>query len=102
MKRPCKAFLFMAEQWDWDKNPGGPLWEPELWGVKMDENAHRVFLREVSFEVEVPDDFNPVPHQVAALEKEKRAALEAYQKRVGEINERLSKLLAIEHEEEIK
>ena len=48
-----------------------------------------------SFTVPLPDDFNPVAAEVAALEQQKVLALRAYQQSVTEINERLSKLQAI-------
>ena len=48
--------------------------------------------------VEVPDTINIVAAQVAALEREKIKVLEAYQRTVAQINERLSKLQAITNE----
>jgi len=48
--------------------------------------------------VPLPDDFNPVAAEVAALEQQKVIALRAYQESVAEINERLSKLMAITNE----
>jgi len=74
------------------------VWEPEVWGFRMKDERDRIYIGPQQLTVEVPDNFNPVPAQVAALEQEKREAMDAYQKRVAEINERLSKLLAITHE----
>ena len=48
--------------------------------------------------VEVPDDFDPRPHQVAALEAEKQKARAEFQARVTEIDRQIQSLLAIEHE----
>ena len=45
--------------------------------------------------VDIPENFNPIPQQVAALERQKAEALQKYQTTVAEINERLSKLQAI-------
>lgn len=71
------------------------VWEPELWPCKVDENGERVYIGEHTFAVEIPDDFDPVPGQVAALRQKQAEALELYQRTVGEINEQLQKLLAI-------
>ena len=49
-------------------------------------------------EVEVPDDFDPRPHQVAALIAEKQKARADFLKRVTEIDRQIQSLLAIEHE----
>ena len=48
--------------------------------------------------VEVPDDFDPRPHQVAALIAEKQKARADFQARVTEIDRQIQSLLAIEHE----
>lgn len=47
-------------------------------------------------EIEVPDDFDPRPQQVAALEAEKQKARAEFQKRVTEIDRKIQSLLAIE------
>ena len=48
--------------------------------------------------VDLPENFNPVAAEVASLQEQKTQALEAYQRTVAELNERLSKLLAITNE----
>lgn len=47
-------------------------------------------------EVEVPDDFDPRPKQVAALEAEKQKARAEFHARVTEIDRQIQSLLAIE------
>ena len=49
-------------------------------------------------DVEVPDDFDPRPQQVAALEAEKQKARAEFHARVTEIDRQIQSLLAIEHE----
>ena len=73
-------------------------WEPDIWSVRVDDNDERIYVGPRQIEIDVPDDFNPIPQQVAALEREKAEALAKYQASVAQINERLSKLLAITHE----
>lgn len=48
--------------------------------------------------VDLPEDFNPVAAEVASLKAQKARALEAYQRTLCELNERLSKLQAIANE----
>jgi hypothetical protein len=73
-------------------------WVPEVWAFQMDNAEDRIYIGTQTVSVEVPEDFNPVPAQVAALEAEKAKALAKYQQSVAQINERLSKLLAITNE----
>lgn len=54
-------------------------------------------IREVSFEVEVPDDFDPRPAKVAALTTEKQKVRAEFAKRITELDEQINKLLAIEN-----
>lgn len=70
-------------------------WAPEVWFFKPDDNEERVYIGRQAVTIEVPDNWNPIPGQVAALEREKADALKKYQASVLQINERLSKLLAI-------
>jgi hypothetical protein len=95
MKVQTKVYVFMS--FDYKPDYSIKEWRPDLWHCKVDENAERIYIGEQTFEVDVPDNFDPAPKQVAALEKEKTKALAEYTKTVAEINERLSKLLAIEY-----
>ena len=64
--------------------PDGDIW------------SDTVIVAEHSIEVEVPDNFDPRPHQIAAL-KEKKKLLEAqFAASVKKINDRIQSLLAIE------
>ena len=95
-----QAFVFMELDYQTD-SAGNPLygeprvWAPTTWKCRVDDNSERIFVGAQPITVYVPDNFNPVPHQVAALEAEKAEALDLYQRSVASINERLSKLLAI-------
>lgn len=70
-------------------------WQPEVWGFRMEDTAERVYVGPREVHIDVPDDFNPVPRQVAALEAERAKAMDDYQRAVARINDQLSKLLAI-------
>lgn len=65
--------------------------------AKLDDCEHRIHIGEQEIEIEVPDDFDPRAQKIAALEKHKQKVMADYQKTVTEINERISKLQAIEY-----
>jgi len=97
------GFVFM--KLDYSSNADGHLnycgpkqWRPELWSCRVADTDERIFVGMQTLSVDVPDDFNPTAKQVAALEREKQEALRLYQSTVAQINERLSKLLAITNE----
>jgi hypothetical protein len=51
-----------------------------------------------SIEVDVPDDFNPVPQMVAALEEQKRQERLKLAQKLAELDEKISKLTCITNE----
>ena len=100
MKQTIGAHLFMELDYP-TRTDGTPdfyaekVWTPTIWKGRVSDEYDRIYVGTRQIEIEVPDDFNPIPLQVAALELEKAEVLEAYQRSVASINERLSKLLAI-------
>lgn len=95
MKHEVTAYVHMA--YDWKPDYSEKHWRPEVWKCKLTDETERIFIAEQRITVEIPDDFDPVPGQVAALEAERREAMAEYQAKVARINERLSKLQAIEY-----
>ncbi len=63
--------------------------------IKDDVNYSYVGFQVV--EVDVPDHFDPRPAQIAVLEAKKQKVMADFQKTVTEINERISKLQALEY-----
>lgn len=57
----------------------------------------RVWMREQSFTVEVPDNFDPRPSMVASLRAEKKRTQALFAAKVKEIDARINSLLAIEN-----
>jgi hypothetical protein len=64
---------------------------------KAPDDDYRVWVSEQDVEIEVPEDFDPRQSEVAALEARKIKAMADYQKTVTEINDRISKLQALEY-----
>lgn len=59
-------------------------------------SSEEVVVGEHTFEVEVPDNFDPREGLVANLEREKQKITADFQKRVTEINGQIQQLLALE------
>jgi hypothetical protein len=62
-----------------------------------DSSPDWVLVGPHEFWVEAPDDFNPIPQQLAAIEKAKQEAHAEYHAKVVELNDRASKLLCLEN-----
>jgi len=69
-------------------------WDCRLWGETA--QGGRIFVKEHLTTVEVPDDFDPRPQQVAALEAAKQKARAEFQERITETDRQIQSLLAIE------
>jgi hypothetical protein len=67
-----------------------------LFSCKLDDDDSRTYVCEQEVEIEVPENFDPRPNQIAALKAKKRKAMADYQRTVDEINDRISKLQALE------
>lgn len=65
--------------------------------AKLKDDGDRTYVCEQVVEVEVPDNYDPRAQQIKALEKEKQKVMADYQKTVTEINDRISKLQALEY-----
>jgi hypothetical protein len=91
MKTTITGFV-VAQQYSWDENPSFTFlgFDPVELGM---ENYFTV--KPHSFEVDVPDDFDTRPHQVAALEKKKQELREKFAMAVKELDDRINSLLAI-------
>jgi len=81
-------------QYSWEETG-----EYQIMYAKLDDCEHRTYVGEQEIEIEVPDDYDPRAQKIAALEKHKLKVMADYQKTVTEINERISKLQAIEYTE---
>ena len=69
----------------------------QVYSLKMHDSEHQTYVGEQEVEIDVPDDYDPRAQKIAALEKHKQKVMADYQKTVMEINERISKLQALEY-----
>jgi protein involved in sex pheromone biosynthesis len=69
----------------------------ELFSYQLDDAEYRTYVCSQEVEIDVPADYDPRAQQIAALEKLKQEAMADFQKSVDDINERISKLQALEY-----
>lgn len=74
--------------------------EFQIFGFKLEDTEYRTYVSEQEVEIEVPDNYDQRPQQIAALEKQRQKVMADYQATVNEINDRISKLQAIEYTKE--
>jgi hypothetical protein len=71
--------------------------EFSLFYAKVDDTETMIYVNSQEVEIEVPDAFDPRALQIAALKKHKQKVMADYQKTVDQINDRISKLQALEY-----
>ena len=79
-------------KWHWEKEG-----QYQIFSCKLEDEDHRTYVGEQEVEIEVPDNYDPRAQQILALEKQKLKAMADFQKTVDDINERISKLQALEY-----
>ena len=80
------------QQYSWEDAP-----TYTVFSVRLDDNESRTYVGPQEIEIDVPDDYDPRAQKIAALEKHKKKVMADYQKSVTEINDRISKLQALEY-----
>jgi hypothetical protein len=71
--------------------------EFQVFSCQLDDTDYRTYVGPQEIEIEVPEDYDPRAQQIAALEKQKQNVMADYQKMVTDINDRISKLQALEY-----
>ena len=56
-------------------------------------------VQEQDFEIDVPDNFDPTPQQIAALKEKKEELRAEMQLKLNNIDEQIQKLLSLEHKQ---
>ena len=90
MKVTIKGFI-TCQQYSWDDKPTFSFYSFDP--TSYDPSTVKVMEHE--FEVEVPDNFNPRPGQVAALKAKKEEIQAQFAAKVKEIDDQINSLLAI-------
>ena len=89
------GFITYREGYSWE---GGPRISFSVFDPKEYDSSSTVTVRPHSFEVEIPDNFDPRPEQVAALEAQKKKVRAEFAKKITDLEMQISKLLAISND----
>ena len=68
----------------------------QVYSFQMSDADHLTYVGEQEVEIDVPDNYDPRPQQIAALQALQQTAAANYQKTVTDIQRRISELQAIE------
>jgi hypothetical protein len=68
-----------------------------IYPFKIDDDEDRTYVGQQEIQIDVPDNYDPRGQKVAALEIKKLKVMADYQKTVDQINEKISKLQALEY-----
>lgn len=98
MKHQATVHIYMKHWWNTDFSQ--KEWQPQIYGNDQMADSTTVYIGSQIVTIEVPDDFDPVPSQVAALNAEKAALVAEHAKKLADVNELLQNLLAITNEVE--
>ena len=90
MKVTIKGYI-TCTQYAWDDKPTYSFYSFDP--TSYDSSTVKVMEHE--FEVEVPDNFDPRPGQVAALEAKKKEIQAEFAAKVKQIDDKINSLLAI-------
>lgn len=93
MEVTIKGFITWR-QYEWEDKP---TYHFSMYNPQELNISDEFMVMEHSITVDVPADFDPRPAQIAALNEQKKKIREKYLEKVAEIEERISKLLAISH-----
>jgi hypothetical protein len=91
MKVKITAHIF------YNKNVWDEKGKFEIFSFKFDDDNNRTYVGEQEIEVDVPDNYDPRGRQIAALQRQRGKVMADYQKTVDDINEKISKLQALEY-----
>ena len=70
--------------------------EYQVMYAKLADDERRTYICSQEIELDIPDEYDPTAQKIAALQKEKDKAQEEFARKVASINERISKLQALE------
>ena len=95
MKTTVKTYLYHV-QYDWDDAVHYKLDSSE---TMAQASPHWAMIRECHFEVDIPDDFDPVPQKVANLKAAKDEVLAKAHVQAQNIEDQIQRLLCLEHKQ---
>lgn len=95
MKTTLKTFLHW-HKYEWEDTPTYRLYYSDM----TNAGTEYALIKEIDVDVEIPDNFDPTPQQIATLMAKKQEVLAEAQLMVNELDEQIQRLLAIEFKPE--
>ncbi len=95
MKVPVKGYVVWRNEESFPE-PRFETWPSDMSGI----GPTHIGVVPLELEVEIPDDFDPIPEQVAILRKKKQEVMAQAQQRVNNLEEQIQRLLCIEYKPE--
>jgi len=92
MKVKVKAYL-MCTQNEWQDAPQFAFWPSDVSSVSLEHALVGVH----ELEVDVPDDFDPIPGRIDTLRKKKQEILAEAQAKANNIEDQIQRLLSLEY-----
>lgn len=96
MNVTVKGILHWTKQ-QWETDPQYQIFRCDM----SDVSPEYIAIKPVNIELEIPDDFDPVPRQIEALKAKKQEILADAQFKANNIEEQIQRLLCIEHKPEV-
>lgn len=96
MKTTISGFI-VWHKYGWEETPSYEFCMNDMKG----RGPEWVVIATHEFEVEIPDDFDPRPKQIAALREAKQAVFADAQEKANNIEEQIQRLLCLEHKPEV-
>ena len=91
MKLKTTVHIYLT-QYAWEEKG-----QYQAFTFKVDNDLERVYVCSQEIELDLPDHFDPRSSQIASLEKKKTMLMADFHKSVTEINDKISKLQALEY-----
>jgi hypothetical protein len=95
MKVKIDAFVCYEQPCIWGEGKHG--FQIQMYDPSDVNSTRNVLVFPQTFEVEIPENFDPRPQMVKSLEAEKEKARKDFAYKVMEIDRKINELLALEH-----
>ena len=86
-----KTIYIHQVQYSWETSP-----DYSVYSFKAEDTDYQTYVCSQEVEIEIPDDFDPTAQKIAALEEQKKKINDEFLAKLFEINERITKLQALE------
>ena len=96
MKVTVKGFLHYHKS-EWDEFPRYQIFSSDMSCI----GPEYVPIKEVEIDMEIPDDFDPIPKQVEALRAKKKEVMAESQQKLNDLEHQIQAFLCIEFKPEV-